>query len=63
VKTLILLLSLVSCGKDQDTEKTKACLSRYQKISQCFREYNRTHHPEYVQRVCADKYPGEGCYQ
>lgn len=62
MKALIILLLLVSCGKNKSGGKNP-CQSRYQKVMECYQDYNRTHHPAYVERVCGEKYPEEGCYQ
>lgn len=59
MRNLFLLLTIVACGKNVD----QPCLSRYQKIMQCYQDYNQTHAPYYVERVCGDKYPTEGCYK
>lgn len=56
---LLILVLLIACGKKED----KQCLSRYQKMMECYQDYNETHDPYYVEMVCGEKYPQEGCYQ
>jgi hypothetical protein len=57
--TLLTLLALTAaCGKED-----RQCKSQYQKVMECASDYNETHNPYYVQRVCLEKYPEEGCYK
>ena len=61
---ITLPLILLACGKKKDKETNQdICLSRYQKMMECYQKYNRTHHPAYVERVCGQKYLEEGCYK
>lgn len=60
MKILFILLVLASCGKKK---QDKHCLSRFQKMQECFSEYNETHDPYYVEMVCGEKFPEEGCYK
>lgn len=57
----IILMFVFGCGK-RDEGEVKQCLSRVQKMQQCFSQYNETHDRYYVERICAEKYPEEGCY-
>lgn len=60
MKILILLLIVTSCGKRKEEKK---CLSRYQKVMECYQDYNDTHNRAYVNRVCGEQYRQEGCYK
>lgn len=59
-RLLVMLMLLVSCGKRQ---LPKHCLSRFQKMQECYQQYNNTHNPWYVEQMCGTKYPVEGCYK
>lgn len=58
---LAMVATLPSCGKKKSGKNP--CMSRYQKVMECFQAYNETHNRYYVERVCGEKYPEEGCYQ
>lgn len=58
---LILTVLVASCGKNQ-TGKQKRCLSRIQKMQECYQAYNNTHDPRYVEAICGQQFPKEGCY-
>lgn len=63
MKTLLItmLLFTFACGKNNSGGQK--CLSRWQKVTQCYQQYNETHDQYYVERICGEKYPEEGCYK
>jgi hypothetical protein len=63
------VIAVTSCNrKDKDNqfhtqlEEQLYCITQYQMMVDCYRRYDRTYHPDYVHRICSQKFPHNGCY-